>query len=157
MIWSPLSQGVEQHYKLEAHNVIDKGVCDWERAKKDFISNFSRFCLCFSCLSPHMHLIFTFFFCLGADLVSGDGIYSRYLTQYHGAGRYRFDISVHDNHHQAFTVRSSFRSSNGSINNPKTNCCGSIVHISVEDQIPTGAFNRKTKGAYYVSKRNQNP
>ena len=25
MIWSPLSQGVEQHYKLEAHNVIDKG------------------------------------------------------------------------------------------------------------------------------------
>ena len=38
-------------------------------------------------------------------MVSGDGIYSRYLTQYHGAGRYSFDISVHDNHHQAFTIR----------------------------------------------------
>lgn len=82
----------------------------------------------------------------GADLVSGDGIYSRYLTQYHGAGRYSFDISVHDNQNQAFTVRGPSRSDSSSNDSFKTNCCGSTVKISVDDQIPTGAFIRKTKG-----------
>ena len=93
-------------------------------------------------------------------MVSGDGIYSRYLTQYHGAGRYSFDISVHDNHHQAFTIRPAFlnrqqsndgktfggRSKKSIIGSAGSDCCGSTITISTEDQIPTGAFNRKTLG-----------
>ena len=88
---------------------------------------------------PDLLIIFTF---LGSDLVSGDGIYSRYLTQYHGAGRYSFDISVHDNYHQAFTIRPS-RSDEKS---KKVECCGSTIDVPLEDQIPTGAFIRKAKG-----------
>ena len=91
-------------------------------------------------------------------MVSGDGIYSRYLTQYHGAGRYSFDISVNDNHHQAFTIRpallnqqsadeKTFGGSKQSIiGSAGSDCCGSTITISTEDQIPTGAFIRKAKG-----------
>ena len=91
-------------------------------------------------------------------MVSGDGIYSRYLTQYHGAGRYSFDIFVHDNHHQAFTIRpallnqqsadeKTFGGSKKSIiGSAGSDCCGSTITISTEDQIPTGAFIRKAKG-----------
>ena len=91
-------------------------------------------------------------------MVSGDGIYSRYLTQYHGAGRYSFDISVHDNHLQAFTIRpallnqqsadeKTFGGSKKSIiGSAGSDCCGSTITISTEDQIPTGAFIRKAKG-----------
>ena len=40
-------------------------------------------------------------------MISGDGIYSRYLTQYHDAGRYSFDVTVHDNRKGAFTIRNT--------------------------------------------------
>ena len=40
-------------------------------------------------------------------MISGDGIYSRYLTQYHDAGHYSFDVTVHDNRKGAFTIRNT--------------------------------------------------
>ena len=98
-----------------------------------------------------MIMNFHFSFPTGSDLVSGDGIYSRYLTQYHRAGRYSFDISVHDNHHQAFTIRpvlslNNNKSKKSIIGPAGSDCCGSTITISTEDQIPTGAFKRKSKG-----------
>ena len=38
------------------------------------------------------------------DIVSGDGVYSRYLTKYPATGRYSFTISVDDNNNQAVFV-----------------------------------------------------
>jgi len=38
-----------------------------------------------------------FFILLDADLVAGDGIYSRFITRYFGAGRYSFVVHVNDN------------------------------------------------------------
>lgn len=90
--------------------------------------------------------------------MSGDGIYSRYLTHYPSAGRYSFDIIVHDNHSKAFTIR-TFRSSTNTSASPRringssqisrellAPCCGSQISVKSEDQIPTGAFLRNAKG-----------
>ena len=72
--------------------------------------------------------------------MAGDGIYSRYLTQYFGAGRYSLQLRVHDNQNSAFTL-------NIPQNETKTpQCCGSVISSDPKDRIPTGAFTRTTKG-----------
>lgn len=82
----------------------------------------------------------------GADLVAGDGIYSRFLTRYDGAGRYSFDITVTDNKKGAFTIRSFKTEENVFKTIQPLSCCGSRIEIKEEDRIPTGAFLRQTKG-----------
>ena len=72
--------------------------------------------------------------------MAGDGIYSRYLTQYFGAGRYSLQLRVHDNKNSAYTL-----------NIPKNEtqtpqCCGSVIASDPKDRVPTGAFTRTTKG-----------
>ena len=72
--------------------------------------------------------------------MAGDGIYSRYLTEYFGAGRYSLQLRVHDNENSAFTL-------NIPQNETKTpQCCGSVISSDPKDRIPTGAFTRTTKG-----------
>lgn len=39
-----------------------------------------------------------------ADLVAGDGIYSRFITRYFGAGRYAFIVHVNDNNQVWFVM-----------------------------------------------------
>ena len=41
------------------------------------------------------------------DLMSGDGIYSRYLAVYPNAGRYEFSVAVDDNRQRAYFVNSN--------------------------------------------------
>lgn len=53
------------------------------------------------------------------DLLSGDGIYTTYLTQFsHFSGRYTFDIQVTDNENRAFYVTKV---------QDHQNCCGSFI------------------------------
>ena len=70
------------------------------------------------------------------------------MTQYHGAGRYSFDITVTANQNQAFTLRTRAINEKppkiGEISHQT--CCGSHVETDVQDQIPTGAFLRHAKG-----------
>lgn len=83
-------------------------------------------------------------------MISGDGIYSRYLTQYHDAGRYSFDVTVHDNRKGAFTIRNTPiampRKSHKIGQIKPQSCCGSDIQTKIDDRIPTGAFWRATKG-----------
>lgn len=96
-----------------------------------------------------------------SDLVAGDGIYSRYLTQYRSAGRYSFSVRVTSNYGRASTIRSTRR--NRSLPQPINSaplsygggrvsplllapCCGSRVSVDKDDLVPTGAFERKGKG-----------
>ena len=101
-----------------------------------------------TCLT--LSIIKLFFTFLGADLISGDGIYSRYLTQYHDAGRYSFDVTVHDNRKGAFTIRNTPiampRKSHKIGQIKPQSCCGSDIQTKIDDRIPTGAFWRATKG-----------
>ena len=97
------------------------------------------------------------------DIVSGDGIYTRYLGHYLDAGRYRFNFLVDDNDNNAFYVledkNSATRSDNlskmqkkatsnmtESVNygdlyytiSAKRKCCGSTVSPSLGlDQSPS--------------------
>ena len=104
------------------------------------------------------------------DLVSGDGIYSRYLGRYLEAGTYRFTIVVDDNDNSAIYVVSPNSegvpqpkkpmSNNASVNyadlfysmESKRKCCGSTVLPSLDlDQNPskverTGIFRRAISG-----------
>ena len=41
------------------------------------------------------------------DLMAGDGVYSRYLTKYPGAGRYTFQAYVDDNGEKVVNLHSS--------------------------------------------------
>ena len=107
------------------------------------------------------------------DIVSGDGIYTRYLGHYLDAGRYRFNILVDDNDNNAFYVledkqqnsvtRDNFSKmpkSNESVNygdlyytiSAKRKCCGSTVSPSLDlDKSPskverTGIYRRSVLG-----------
>ena len=53
------------------------------------------------------HSILFLFTISDPDIVSGDGIYTRYLGHYLDAGRYRFNILVDDNENNAFYVLES--------------------------------------------------
>lgn len=59
------------------------------------------------------------------DIMSGDGIYSRYLGKYsHACGRYKFDIEVNDNENNAFYIVKQQHISQ------QQSCCGSAVQGS---------------------------
>ena len=107
---------------------------------------------------------------LDSDLAAGDGIYSRYLTKYISAGRYRFTAIATDDSGKAYTIRP-----NQSVSNSKfmikskgkrdhyfpivgkispqllAPCCGSRIIVNEEDRVPTGAFTRTTDGVAGVS------
>ena len=105
-----------------------------------------------------------------SDLAAGDGIYSRYLTKYISAGRYKFTAIATDNSGKAYTVRpnKSVSSSKFKIQtvgkrdhyfpivgqiSPQllAPCCGSRIYVNEEDRVPTGAFTRTTGGVAGVS------
>ena len=82
-----------------------------------------------------------------ADLVAGDGIYSRFLTRYHGAGRYAFSVRINDGEQAAFTIRATRESDVTAGTEPNLSmCCGSRVVVEKEDRIPTGRFSRSHAG-----------
>ena len=91
---------------------------------------------------------------LDSDLAAGDGIYSRYLTKYISAGRYRFTAIATDDSGKAYTIRP-----NQSVSNSKfmikskgkrdhyfpivgkispqllAPCCGSRIIVNEEDRV----------------------
>jgi hypothetical protein len=80
-----------------------------------------------------------------ADLVAGDGLYSRYLTRYHGPGRYAFSVRINDGEQAAFTVRVTRDATDDAtvgVTPHLSSCCGSRVVVDKEDRIPTGRFAR---------------
>lgn len=82
------------------------------------------------------------------DLISGDGIYSRYLTHYPVAGRYKMVVSVDDNDGRAFVATLTNRIRRfewPQIAVPPT-CCGSTVSLSPDQTEVTGVFSRTVRG-----------
>ena len=80
------------------------------------------------------------------DLQSGDGVYSRYLTDYPGVGRYIFKAYVDDNEAKAYTIQGgrNGRAMPAKPDNPGQNpvCCGSEITVPVDLRRPTGSFKR---------------
>ena len=69
------------------------------------------------------------------DLTRGDGVYSRYMTQYPAVGRYTFTITVSDNSGEAvFLIKSE---------NITERCCGSFLEFDTSELTGTGAFSRQ--------------
>lgn len=81
-----------------------------------------------------------------ADLVAGDGIYSRFLIKYPGPGRHAFAVRINDGEQAAFTVRATRDDSPPLDDVTTSSCCGSRVTIDKEDRIPTGRFTRYQVG-----------
>ena len=65
-----------------------------------------------------------------------DGIYSGYLTQYYGPGRYHVSVMVTDNSGNAHVMTMS----------EPGQCCGSMVPHSPENLAPIGLFRRGLSG-----------
>ena len=95
------------------------------------------------------------------DIVSGDGIYSRYLGRYSDPGRYRFTISVDDNDNTAYYIEETNEVEKPplSTNRTKINyadlyytaeshrtCCGSTVQVDPDRRVKTGKFIRSVIG-----------
>ena len=95
------------------------------------------------------------------DIVSGDGIYSRYLGRYSDPGRYRFTISVDDNDNTAYYIEETNEVQKPplSTNRTKINyadlyytaeshrtCCGSTVQVDPDRRVKTGKFIRSVIG-----------
>jgi hypothetical protein len=106
------------------------------------------------------------------DIVSGDGIYSRYLGRYLDAGRYKFTINVDDNDNNAIYIDNADSqikpkttnhniAKNGSVNFAdlfynieirRGKCCGSSVIPALELEsnpkisVKTGIFRRSVLG-----------
>jgi len=80
------------------------------------------------------------------DLTSGDGIYSRYVTQYPATGKYTYKVYVDDNGGAAATVTPGpavvFKPEKPGINT----CCGSRVPIPADRTRPIGLFRRTAEG-----------
>ena len=69
------------------------------------------------------------------DLQRGDGVYSRYMTEYPAIGRYTFTITASDNSGEAvFFIGSE---------NMTERCCGSFLEFKAEELEKTGAFSRQ--------------
>lgn len=93
----------------------------------------------------------------GADAVSGDGIYSRYMTTFAGEGRYSIKALVKGGSSSSVNNgpppppsfpsagRRRRRSADLSIN-PRP-CCGSIVPYDPDTATPTGNFTRVSSGS----------
>merc|ERR1712223_1572456 len=80
------------------------------------------------------------------DLVAGDGVYSRFLTNYPGVGTYSIAIAASDNQGKAAYVSASANSVSGlAPQGPGPSpCCGSRVNLGAgRQQIPTGTFLRE--------------
>lgn len=90
----------------------------------------------------------------GADTQAGDGIYSRYMTKYFGAGRYSVKAQVTDGG-QAVINRGFLTAANSQrmrrspraiyeeeIEARPDYCCGSVVPIDLDNALDTGSFNR---------------
>ena len=76
---------------------------------------------------------FLIFFFADPDLVSGDGIYSRYLTSYSSRGRYKFFVSADDNENTAYTIQVGRQGRAMPMKPPTPGmpvCCGSQVKVS---------------------------
>ncbi len=83
------------------------------------------------------------------DLVAGDGIYTRYLTNYPSRGRYNFMAVVDDNDSKAYTIQAG-RNGRAMPQRPQDPtrhpvCCGSEINIPVDLRRPTGSFKRTLK------------
>ena len=81
-----------------------------------------------------------------ADITSGDGIYSHYLTTYPAPGRYSFSVTVDDNDGQAYTIQMGRggRSMPVRPDNPSFPvCCGSQVTVPQDLRFLTGSFKRQ--------------
>ena len=68
------------------------------------------------------------------DMVRGDGIYSRYVTEYPAAGRYTFTVAVSDQGGRAVFVTKMV--------NVTERCCGSYLDLAEAELRSTGAFSR---------------
>ncbi len=79
-------------------------------------------------------------FFLDPDMTAGDGIYSRYMTSYHTAGRYEFIITATDNNRRAYKVLAP-RQSRAVL---QTEQHSQYVAVKVEDdsEPPSEALNR---------------
>ena len=86
-------------------------------------------------------------------MTGGDGVYSRYLTQYPGPGRYSFAVTADDNDGQAFTVQSgrggrsmapALEDMDGghAVSAAGLQCCGSKVQVPQDLRFLTGTFRR---------------
>lgn len=84
------------------------------------------------------------------DLTAGDGIYSRYLTQYPEKGRYSFSAFVDDNEEKAYTIQvgRNGRAMPARPQDPAMNpvCCGSEITVPADLRYPTGSFKRTLNG-----------
>lgn len=80
------------------------------------------------------------------DLVQGDGIYSRYLTQYPTQGRYSFSAYVDDNESKAYTIQvgRNGRAMPQRPQDPASHpvCCGSEIDVPKDLRRSTGTFKR---------------
>ncbi len=80
------------------------------------------------------------------DLVANDGIYSRYLTSYPAAGRYRFQVTADDDDQTAYTIQRGRAGRAMPARNPQTGsspiCCGSRIDVPLDLRKPTGSFRR---------------
>ena len=102
---------------------------------------------------------------LDPDLVSGDGIYSRYLTNYPTAGRYEFSVTVDDNSKRAYYINDDLNRSRRRTKRAMPivrggngvgltwrkwgvvkRCCGSRVHVPQTQRQITGEFTRRQSG-----------
>lgn len=94
---------------------------------------------------------------VGADAVSGDGIYSRYMTKFAGEGRYSIkalvkggsSASVNNGPPPPPTYPSAGRRRRRSTDldiKPKP-CCGSVVPYDPDTAAPTGNFTRVASGS----------
>jgi hypothetical protein len=92
-------------------------------------------------------------------LTSGDGIYSRYLTNYPSSGRYEFSVLVDDNEKRAFFVKKQDFPPPSIIGTTLTRskslllptglvhkCCGSAVFVPPILRQLTGEFSRRQSG-----------
>merc|ERR1719412_2046108 len=81
------------------------------------------------------------------DLTSGDGIYSRYITEYPAPGRYNFIVTADNNVDRAYTIQIGRGGRSMPTKPPKPNfpvCCGSDIHVpkDLRSTPPTGSFRR---------------
>ncbi|XP_064110702.1 calcium-activated chloride channel regulator 1-like isoform X2 [Macrobrachium nipponense] len=87
----------------------------------------------------------------GADTQAGDGVYSRYMTKYYGAGRYSVKAQVTDGG-QAVINRGFLTATSqgrrrrspafyGDLESPDY-CCGSVIPLDRDTAVNTSSFNR---------------
>ncbi|CAB4064686.1 CLCA3_4 [Lepeophtheirus salmonis] len=79
------------------------------------------------------------------DIIMNDGIYSRYVTEYHGTGRYQFSIYVENSSKNAFVIKNSGKKF-PSPSSTTPLCCGSLVPVEDDLKEPIEPFHRVISG-----------